>query len=78
MAWNEHTTFSHAGFRGIKTFRVFRNLGCVLMWKPWLCVIGFERYRNGGAVYLGPLAAGFGPINEDLPFYSDKEEQGDG
>jgi|GEM_PF-5071581 len=62
MAWSDETNFRHAGFRGFATFRVVRNLGCVLMWKPWLFAVGVEKYRRGGAIYLGPLAAGFGPI----------------
>ncbi len=64
MAWNEETTFKHAGFRSFAAFRVAGNLGCVLMWKPWLFVFGVERWRRGFGVFLGPVAAGFGPIDE--------------
>lgn len=60
--WNEETTFKHAGFREIKAFRVFGNVGCVIMWKPWLFVFGTEKYQRGGTLYIGPIAFGFGPI----------------
>lgn len=63
MAWNDETKFRHAGFRAFYSFRVFGNLGCVLMVKPWLFVVGAERWHRGFGVFLGPLAAGFGPID---------------
>lgn len=64
MAWSDETTFRHAGFRSFAAFRVAANTGCVLMLKPWLFVVGVERYERGCAIYLGPLAIGFGPIDE--------------
>ena len=73
MAWDDDTTFRHAGFRGLATFRVVRNLGCVLMWKPSLFVIGAEKYERGVAVFVGPLAAGFGPIDPERTLFSNNE-----
>jgi hypothetical protein len=64
MAWNVETTFKHAGFRSFATFRVAWTIGCVLMWKPWRFVIGVERWRGGFGFFIGPLAAGCGPIDE--------------
>lgn len=64
MAWNEHTTFHYEGYRTLAAFRVFRNLGCVLMWKPTMFGIAFEKFKEGGAIHLGPVSAGFGPIDK--------------
>ena len=67
MAWNETTNFRHAGFRGIAAFRVAGNLGCTLLVKPWFLIVGlgFERWEGGCGIYVGPLAIGFGPIDQN-------------
>lgn len=70
MAWTGETTIRHAGFRGFATFRVVCNLGCVLMWKPWLFAIGIEKFKRGGAIYLGPFAVVFGPVYPERSIFS--------
>lgn len=67
--WNEETTFKHAGFRTIKAFRILGNIGCVFMWKPWMFVFGIEKYHHGGAIYVGPIAFGLGPIDPELRWW---------
>ena len=67
MAWDETTNFEKLGYKSFTCFRVLRNVGCVLMWKPSMFGVAFEKYKHGGAIHLGPFTAGFGRVDQDRP-----------
>jgi len=39
--------------------RLFGHTGILLFWTPWDWSIGFEIWRSGAAVNVGPLSLGF-------------------
>ena len=63
MPWDETTAFKYEGYRSLRAFKVVGNLGCVVMWKPTMFGVAFEKYQHGGAAHIGPVTFGFGPIN---------------